>query len=271
LSRADLVDFQNRAKGVLVPDEVLALLEDLRKWCGEEKITVSDRRWWKVVKLLKTSALANGNDAVSIWDCWLLQHCLWSDNQQREKVYEWYASRVGAAAAKPAQIVRFLNVWEKKLNHDKSQRVQLIDAKGAGLYKDRAGEHTTCEFEQKVNDAGLPLFRVSSKLIRRDNGDRDGEYTVSELDQLYVKYSSGSRFEKFKNWSGRKEYLADKDNWIVDKLEPALGPLQHHATHVDHCLAEIEGLRKDVERHKQGIEGQIASFTRDIHNHLWVC
>ena len=270
LTREDLADFRNRAKGVEVPDEVLALLEDLRKWCADEKIRVSDRRWWKTVKLLKTSALTNGQDRVSIWDCWLLQYCLWRDRQQKEKIYEWYASRVGAAADTPAQVIRFLNVWEKRLRHDREQRVQLVDTKGSRLYKDRDGKDTTSELEQKVNDKGLPLFKVSRKLIRRDNGDRDGEYTADELDQLYVKYSSARRFEKFKNWSGRKEYLDDQDNWIVDRLKPALGPLKHHTSHVEHCLAEIGRLQEDVERHRQGVAGQIASFQAAIHDHMWV-
>ena len=60
LTEDDLAKLRKRAEDVRVPDEVLALLRDLREWCIAETILVSDRRWRKVVKLLQTSALTNG-------------------------------------------------------------------------------------------------------------------------------------------------------------------------------------------------------------------
>lgn len=59
------------AEIVEMPDGVTALLGDLRDLCAAEKIPVSDRRWRKIVKLLRTSAFSNGRGSVSIWDCWL--------------------------------------------------------------------------------------------------------------------------------------------------------------------------------------------------------
>ena len=60
LTRADLDTVQETARDVRVPDDVVALLCDLREWCAAEEIPVSDRRWRKVVKLLQTSALPTG-------------------------------------------------------------------------------------------------------------------------------------------------------------------------------------------------------------------
>ena len=91
LKEEELADLCERAERVDVPDDVLTLLKDLREWCIAETIPVSDRRWRKVVKLLQTSALTNEREEVSIWDCWLLQHCLWSETQDKEKVFGWYA------------------------------------------------------------------------------------------------------------------------------------------------------------------------------------
>lgn len=49
---------------------------------------VSDRRWKKMVKLLRTSAFLNGSDVVRLSDCALLPYCLWSEVEQVEAVEE---------------------------------------------------------------------------------------------------------------------------------------------------------------------------------------
>ncbi|MBF0502820.1 MAG: AAA family ATPase [Candidatus Riflebacteria bacterium] len=47
---------------------------------------VSDRRWRKIVRLLRTSALLNDRNAVDLMDCMLLPHCLWDKPEQYESV-----------------------------------------------------------------------------------------------------------------------------------------------------------------------------------------
>ena len=129
LTRGDLAKIQKTAADIHMPDDVLVLLCDLREWCDAEDIFVSDRRWRKVLKLLQTSALSNGRDAVSIWDCWLLQHCLWSDAGEQRKIYDWYAKRVGVVSAKPSRLIRIVNAWEKQVVKDKTSRSQKRDSR----------------------------------------------------------------------------------------------------------------------------------------------
>ena len=134
LTENDLAAARKGAEDVLVPDDVTGLLCDLREWCGAEEIPVSDRRWRKVLQLLQTSAWTCGRDAVSIWDCWLLQHCLWSKPEDREKTHEWYASRVGAATEEPSPLVRLVHAWEEKLKKDGEEISQKRDESGRLLY-----------------------------------------------------------------------------------------------------------------------------------------
>ena len=49
---------------------------------------VSDRRWKKLMKLLRTSAYLNGRDSIHLTDCLLISHCLWNDVEQMEAVNE---------------------------------------------------------------------------------------------------------------------------------------------------------------------------------------
>lgn len=47
---------------------------------------VSDRRWKKLVKLLRTSAFLNDKDTISLSDCMLISHCLWNEVEQTDTV-----------------------------------------------------------------------------------------------------------------------------------------------------------------------------------------
>lgn len=59
---------------------------------------VSDRRWKKIVHLLKTSAFLNGRSTVDLMDCSLIEYCIWNtDSQQRmvERMMETILSQHG--------------------------------------------------------------------------------------------------------------------------------------------------------------------------------
>ena len=234
LTRADLDAVQEAAGRVKVPDDVEALLCDLREWCAAEDIPVSDRRWRKVVKLLQTSALTNGRKAVSIWDCWLLQHCLWSDAEDRMKIYDWYASRVGAAAEEPTRLVRIVNAWEGRLDRDKGERSQKRDSKGKLLYLGKDGKgYTRDEFGDM-----MPIRTGPQPILSR------------------AKQSV--------------QYFKDSSNWITTELNPAMEPTKHKSVYIRDNIKQLDGHRIKMEAYKKDIDQRIESFEDDIRNHLWV-
>ena len=65
---------------------------------GERPLYVSDRRWKKLVKLLRTSAFLNGEDTIRLSDCLLLAHGLWDDLTQADTVNEMVLSAVRQSA-----------------------------------------------------------------------------------------------------------------------------------------------------------------------------
>ena len=149
LTEGDLDAVRKEAGKVDVPGDVTALLCDLREWCIAEEIWVSDRRWRKVVKLLQTSAWTSGRDTVSVWDCWLLQHCLWRKTDERAKIYDWYASRAGANAVDLSRLQRIVSVWEERLIKDKEEQSQMRDSKGKILFEGKDGKHTSERMRSK--------------------------------------------------------------------------------------------------------------------------
>lgn len=55
---------------------------------------VSDRRWKKIVHLLKTSAFLNERTHVNLMDCFLITHCIWSEPEQFDFVKQLVAETI---------------------------------------------------------------------------------------------------------------------------------------------------------------------------------
>ena len=274
LTRTDLDAVRKTAGNVRVPDDVVALLCDLREWCAAEEIPVSDRRWRKVVKLLQTSALTNGREAVSIWDCWLLQHCLWSDAEDRVKIYDWYAVRVGAVAEEPTRLVRFVSAWEGRLETDKGERSQKRDSKGKLLYMGKNGQHTINE-EGQAYRGKEPLFllpknvRINSGYHHRQiDSTNDGKgYTKDDIQKMEL--FSGNRYI-LADAKKLNEFCKNPKNWLMTELKPAMEPTKHKSVYIEQNIKQLGEHRLAMESYKKNIDQQIESFEDEIRGHLWV-
>lgn len=115
LSLEEVQFIQNNANHIELSAEVVNFLVELRKWCHENQIQVSDRRWRKIVHMLKVSAFTNGQSTVSIWDCWLVQHCIWEKPEQVELVAEMYEQYCGKAVINVDNLVKVVDVLEKEV------------------------------------------------------------------------------------------------------------------------------------------------------------
>lgn len=284
LSFEELSDIRKRSLAVEVPDDVVALLRELREWCIAEKVRVSDRRWRKVVHLLQVSALTNGRGRVSVWDCWLLQHCLWDSPETREKLYTWYAARVGAMAAlDPSRLTRIVVAWEGRLRADQESRSQARDEKGNLLYRGTSGKPTASKKGKRQAKRGdEPLFLSPADAMENPHYRRDSVkdrtkagagYTRDELDALYVSRGDGGyNATQFEHWKDREAYLADRNNWLMEEVDltPVMEPTRHKPAHVDACLHDIEGLDADVRAYQGRLLQHIASLEEEIRSHLWV-
>ena len=86
--------WQEEIDEVEVPPHVLGLINHLRRSTRERNssldvsaaLFVSDRRWRKIVQLLRASAFLHGRTAVNVMDCFLVIDCIWNKPDQREEV-----------------------------------------------------------------------------------------------------------------------------------------------------------------------------------------
>jgi MoxR-like ATPase len=280
LSAEDLRAIQETAEQVVVPADALALLRSLRDFCTAQKIPVSDRRWRKVKKLLQVSALSNGRDAVSIWDAWLLQHCLWDTPEQREQVYKWYAERVGASAAMdPSRLTKIVVSWEAKLKVDKESRSQMRDKEGRPLYRKPDGQLTLDTEHKAKRKRGKELLFLApsethtgggyysgSTITDRTNGGKG--FTKAELDRLQL----ANPWISFSEWNRRAAYLADQNNHLLEdaELPAAMEPTRHKPQYLAACLKQIDQVRADIDRYRESLNTHQRSLEHDIQTHLWV-
>lgn len=84
----DKVSLSEEAKKVI--SAVRKELAQKNQEMGEDEKTffVSNRRWKKIVHILRTSAYLNGRTEVDLMDCQLLEYCIWNTEDQREKASE---------------------------------------------------------------------------------------------------------------------------------------------------------------------------------------
>lgn len=103
LDAATLDRWSVEIDSVAVPAEVLNTLQVLRQRIAKANETgampdgplqVYDRRWKKLVRLLRTAAFLDGREAVGLMDCLLAPHVLWATPAQRPAIEELVASTV---------------------------------------------------------------------------------------------------------------------------------------------------------------------------------
>lgn len=95
LTQQELDDWSQRIDAIEVPAEVLNTIQvvkikleeyNARPNHADQQIHIFDRRWKKIIRLLRTSAFLNGRQRVDLMDCFLMLHCLWSKPGHREVI-----------------------------------------------------------------------------------------------------------------------------------------------------------------------------------------
>lgn len=93
----ELEGWNRQIEKVELPPEVLNTIQLVKQKLSDydEKsgvpFQVYDRRWKKIVQLLKTSAFLNGREKADLMDCFLMVHCLWNVPEQIEYLQQTVA------------------------------------------------------------------------------------------------------------------------------------------------------------------------------------
>lgn len=163
LGADDRVEIAVRADAVALPDEVAGLLVELRQWLAAEGRYVSDRRWVKIVRLLRTACACEGRQAVSIWDLWLLPWCIGTGAEDQAGVSQWLQHRLGVRQAHaPERLTRVVEAFEAQLSVERE--AHDLDYDDAGRLR-----FSPTGLAEEVGDAkgGGQALRMSAGRRRR--------------------------------------------------------------------------------------------------------
>jgi len=189
LSEADRQALMARADAVGVGTEVRALLAELRVHVAELAMPVSDRRWVKIVALLRMAAATEGRFAVSVWDLGLLPACLAADGEGQQAIDAWLGARLGVQAAlSPARMTRAVEAFEAQLaaelrandlDFDEQGRLRFSPDDVAGALADDIGDAK----------GGAAALRMSYQRRRR-YGDTHIQARTEQIDALRVRLTT---------------------------------------------------------------------------------
>jgi MoxR-like ATPase len=188
LDSADLARLAADAAAVSVPADFVAVLAELRQHFVAQPIHVSDRRWVKIVWLLRIAAASEGRAALALWDLLLLPWLTAPDAQRQAAVADWLAARLGVREAfSPARLTRVVEAFEAQL----AAELQAND-----LDYDESGrlKFSATELADEIGDAkgGAAAARMSYSRRRR-YGDSHIGARVRQIDSLLERIAGYAR------------------------------------------------------------------------------
>lgn len=131
LDLSALQALREHAATVALPESVVALLLALRERLRAAAVPVSDRRWVRIVAVLRVAALANGRSAVAPADLCVLPWLVCERAEEHEPLREWLAAALGAGqAVDPQWLWRAAQAFERQLELESSASELAFDDSG---------------------------------------------------------------------------------------------------------------------------------------------
>jgi MoxR-like ATPase len=104
ITEDDYKKWSEKIDGIEIPDNVINVIGVVRdkiqkynednKENVEKQIYVSDRRWRKIVRLMRTSAFVNDREKIDLMDCFLIKHCIWNEESQTDTVWQFVSGAI---------------------------------------------------------------------------------------------------------------------------------------------------------------------------------
>lgn len=235
----ELKEVQELAEKVELTSDVIELCNAFRRHLQQEEIYVSDRRWRKLIKLMKVSAFTSDFNQVSNYDAWILPHCLWEKPEQLNGLLQVYKEAIAVSGDfRSENVTKLLVAWEARLSKDANAERQKVNSDGKPLYLSPKGDSTLSPTGKyhKENDEGQKLYL-----------DYDEEVTE------------------------KKSYRGANEPVMVDgPNKPITEPLLYSASHIRERVTEADKVRRKILDHIQRLENQLSRVDQIFSEHLWI-
>jgi len=103
ISDDDYKKWSKAINDIGIPENVFNVIQVIRSKIGlhnqdeentEKQVYASDRRWRKILRLMRTSAFLNDRKEVDLMDCFLIMHCIWNEEEQKNIVWQFVSEAV---------------------------------------------------------------------------------------------------------------------------------------------------------------------------------
>ncbi|MFP2770692.1 AAA family ATPase [Oceanisphaera sp. KMM 10153] len=247
LSNDDLTAIRDGAEQLPLTDALIRLLHSLRAFLAEQDISVSDRRWRKVVKLLKVSAFCNHEAEAGLFDTWLLPHCLWQQPEQFERLNDWLYRHIAADPGfSPELITELVDSWQQRLEQDADPVLPALNEQGYQLYLDEQGQPVTEARGRR------PRRNANGDLLYRQPRLPDASFTADEIRNL------GGNLDQY-------EPLLESY-----QRPTALQPKAWPAAHIASRLRQLEERIEELTHYLAWLGQQLNGLNERLRQHLWL-
>jgi MoxR-like ATPase len=211
---------------VAVPENALNVIGRVRHYIAaynekEENrktpIYVSDRRWRKIVRLLRTSAFLNDRSEVDFTDCFLIAHCLWNEYGQIEIAGNFVRDAVEKCGCPISFDIRGIKKELKDFQAEIDGKTKCAkDTRKQSLVRIRADSGVKGDYYEIVNPPGTDYIGM----IRKEDYD-----SLSENDKSVKLYHYNYQWdlvEKFGKDMRKARKGGSKTTIFIDNVEYSL-------------------------------------------------
>ena len=239
LGESDFLALTNDALAVEVPAAVVDVFGELRQHFAAEQLYVSDRRWVKIVWLLRVAAASEGRAAVARWDLLLLPWLTAFDPARQITVADWLATRLGVREAfSPTRLTRVIEAFEAQL--DAELKANDLDYSESGRL-----QFSSTDLAAIIGDAkeGAAAPRIKYSRARR-YGETHVRARVSQIDSLILRIADYAN-----EIAAHRESLAAyqaQSLWLDEGLlKRAAASLHATAAAIDNLAERARSVRAD--------------------------
>lgn len=283
----DIVKVEMSTEAMNTIHNVRFLLQEENKKLGENHYYVSDRRWKKIIHIIRTSAFLNGRLKVDLMDCFLIAHCIWEKPEDINAVKQIVAEAIRNNSytmrldiqSLDTEIANFQMDVEKEIQSEKKIDKPMLkeyDSLYYGItnFTDSDGFHV-------INTNNVPNQYI---MINEYNTLSNEEKVVSIYEKSghnYVKKNSYKATKGVKDFEfnikyTENDFVRNRDMNGVFELKTMeindTKPIRKepHAILIDHWNNKAKNLKILVNQHKASIDDYKVTELGSIKNNIFV-
>jgi MoxR-like ATPase len=277
ISEDEYHDWSKKVDSIKIPDNVRQVIDVIRDYIArhnqkeenaENQMYASDRRWRKIVRLLRTSAFLNDRTEVDLMDCFLIKHCIWNEQAQTNTAFQFVVEAIEKHGYVPSLALPEIEDELKEIDEDVKEWTK--GEKSVKVPK----EYGTSQYYKVMNNNN------SYNFIKIDDMNKLVKDTYTKLKIYHSNFSSANEIWLKKSTSINKIFVsvndvADNEGTEYDiecemenKLFPYINPV--HLSTIKEWDKQIEIVLNKAANLRSQIESYKTNDLKHIHVNLFV-